>query len=169
MMQSRIYLNVPSENQLDYRIKLLANADTMGYNRGSGDDGSGCYNLTYEQTRNWYKNWLSDPKKYYAYLVRKEDEVPVGEVNIHYDEKYLMHMVGIIIEAHYRGNGYAEEGLRLLAEKAFYNMGLDRIADTFLAERIEAEKVFRRVGFVRLSDELLVLTKDDYESTRGGE
>jgi len=163
MKQNRLYLKIPNEHQLEYRIKLLADVDTMDYNKGFGDNGSGCYHLTYKQAQNWYKNWSGDPQKYYAYLARNEDDVSIGEVNIHYDDDYSLYMTGIIIEACNRGNGYAEEGLQLLAEKAFYELGLDKIADSFPADRIAAGKAFEKVGFVRISDDLLILTKENYE------
>ena len=166
MKRNRLYLRVPNQDELAYRIKLLADADTMEYNKGFGDDGSGCYYLTQPQAQDWYTYWFGNPQKYYAYLVGTEDDIPVGEVNIHYSEEYSMHMVGIVIEACHRGKGYAEEGLRLLADKAFADPGIDKIADDFPAERAAAEKTFRKVGFVRLREDLLVLAKADYQNAR---
>ena len=43
---NRLKLHIPSENELEYRLYLIADEDTMGYNKGYGDNG-GC---TYRQT-----------------------------------------------------------------------------------------------------------------------
>jgi len=149
-------------DQLAYRVKLLADKDTMKYNKGYGDNGSGCYYLTQEQAEHWFKNWDNPPQRYYSYLMNSLDGLPVGDVNIRYDEGRKLHMVGIVIEASRRGQGYAEEGLKLLAEKAFTDFGLNEIADDFPISRIAAERVFKKVGFIRRLDGLLILTKEDF-------
>jgi hypothetical protein len=40
---------------------------------------------------------------------------------------------------------------------------LEQIADNFPVERIAADLVFRKVVFTRVSEDLVVLTKSDYE------
>jgi len=134
----------------------------MEYNKGYGDDGSGCYHLSQEQAERWFERWNNPPQRYYAYLMNSLDGLPVGDVNMHYDEGRKRYMVGIVIEASCRGRGYAEEGLTLLAKKAFADFGLNEIADDFPAGRIAAESVFKKVGFVRCADDLVVLTKENF-------
>jgi hypothetical protein len=72
-------------------------------------------------------------------------------------------MIGINIEASQRGKGYSEEALRLLAEYTFYKMNIDKIANKFPAMRTSAERVSSKIGFIRQNDDLLILTKDDFE------
>jgi RimJ/RimL family protein N-acetyltransferase len=165
-MSSRLYLKVPEIDELDYRRKLLSDADTMSYNMGYGVDGTGCCPATEEQAKAWYRDWFSTPDRYYAYIMRSDDGKPVGDVDIHYDKNCGVHMVGVVIEAQHRGNGYSEEALCLLADKAFNELGLEKIADAFPADRVPAEKAFKKVGFVRESRDLVVLTKKGYEEYR---
>lgn len=159
---SRIELHIPNENELEYRQYLISDKETMSYNIGYGDDGTGCYYQTIEQVQEWYKNWNNGKDNYYAYIIRKEDNTPIGEVDIHwigYCQKYI---IGIVIEAKYRGKGYAEETLSLLCNVAFNKLNLDAIYDDFPTTRTVAEKVFSKVGFVREDDEFVVLTKERY-------
>jgi diamine N-acetyltransferase len=159
-----LYLKVPCRDELEYRIKLISDPGTMSFNRGYGDDGTGIYNITREQAENWYDRWIDVPGKFYAYIARLEDHAFIGEVNIHFDAYASMHMIGIIIEARHRGKGYAEEALRLLAYHAFNEKKLDKIADRFPKDRSAADRIFAKVGFVRQDNDLLVLTKSDFEN-----
>lgn len=166
MMNNRLYLKVPAVDELDYHRKLLSDADTMSYNKGYGVDGSGCYFLTKEESEAWYLNWMGVSGRYYAYIMTNDYDMPVGDVNIHYDEGYGLHMIGIVIEAKHRGKGYSEEALALLADKAFNEFGLEQIADDFPMDRVAANKAFIKIGFQRKSDTLLILDKKDYETYR---
>lgn len=159
MLRNRVYLKTPSINELDYRIKLLADAKTMQYNVGYGDDGSGCYYLTHERAQRWYIKWLEESQNYYAYIVKIDGEYPVGDVSLHYDEAQQLHLVGVTIEASQRRNGYAKEALRLLIDKAFNEMKLERIGDTLPKGRTDAEQLFKTMGFKRVNENLLILTK----------
>lgn len=158
----KIELHIPTENELEYRRHLISDEETMNYNIGYGDDGTGCYYQTIEQVCEWYKNWNNGTNNYYAYIIRKEDNTPIGEVDIHWSGIAKKHIVGIVIEDKYRGKGYAEEALNLLCDIAFYKLKLDKIYDDFPVTRIAAEKVFSKVGFVREDDEFVVLTKEKY-------
>ena len=156
-----IGLYIPKENELEYRRYLISDKETMSYNIGYGDDGTGCYYQTIEQIQEWYKNWNNVTDNYYAYIICKEDNVPVGEGDIHWSGYYQKHIIGIVIEAKYRGKGYAEEALTLLCDVAFHKLKLDRIYDDFPKTRITAEKAFSKVGFIR-DNEFVVLTKEKY-------
>lgn len=80
---SKIELHIPKENELEYRRQLIADQETMNYNIDYGDDGTGCYYQSIEQVQDWYKNWNNGTDNYYAYIIRKEDNMPIGEVDIH--------------------------------------------------------------------------------------
>lgn len=159
---NKVKLHMPKENELEYRKYLISNKETMSYNIGYGDNGTGCYYQTIEQVRDWYKNWNNTTDNYYAYIIRKEDKTPIGEVDIHWSGYCQKHIIGIVIEDKYRGKGYAEEALNLLCDVAFNELKLDKIYDDFPATRTAAEKVFAKVGFVRENDEFVALTKERY-------
>ena len=159
---NKIKLHKPNENELEYRRHLISNDETMDYNNGYGDNGTGCYYQSIEQVKKWYKTWNNGTENYYAYIIRKEDNTPIGEVDIHWSGYCQKHIIGIVIEAKYRGNGYSEEALNLLCNVAFNELNLEKIYDDFPATRIAAEKVFSKVGFIREDDEFVVLTKERY-------
>lgn len=159
---NKIRLYIPKESELEYRRRLISDRETMSYNIGYGDNGTGCYYQTDGQVKDWYKNWNNGTDNYYAYIIRKEDNMPIGEVDIHWSEPCRKHIVGIVIEAKYRGNGYSLEALKLLCDVAFNELNLEKIYDDFPASRTAAEKVFLKVGFVREDEEFVVLTKESY-------
>ncbi|MHB1484203.1 MAG: GNAT family N-acetyltransferase [Saccharofermentanales bacterium] len=157
---NRLRLHIPNENELEYRCNLISDEETMSYNKGYGDNGSGSYHITIEQARDWHKNWNNSNGNYYAYIVRTDDGVQVGEVDIHWSEPCQKHIIGVVIEAKYRGCGYSEEALHLLADVAFNELNLDRIYDDFPVNRVAAEKSFAKVGFVRINDKYVELKKE---------
>lgn len=159
---NKIELHIPKENELEYRQYLISDKETMSYNIGYGDDGTGCYYQTIEQVQEWYKNWNNGTDNYYAYIIRKEDNTPIGEVGIHWSGYCQKYIIGIVIEAKYRGKGYAEEALNLLCDAAFNKLNLDKIYDDFPATRTAAEKVFSKVGFIREDYEFVGLIKERY-------
>lgn len=157
-----IKLHIPDIYELDYRRHLISDKDTMSYNIGWGDDGSGCYYQTAEQVLEWYKNWNNDSNNYYAYIAKADDDSFVGEVNIHWNNNLKKYIVGVTIESKHRGFGYAKEALLLLAEKAFFELGIESLFDDFPADRIAAEKTYTSIGFVRINDDLVELTRDSF-------
>lgn len=161
-----IKLHIPQISELYYRRHLISDKDTMSYNAGWGDNGSGCYYQSMEQVLEWYKYWNNDSGNYYAYIVRGEDDSFVGEVNLHWNNNLKRHIVGVTIEAKYRGYGYAKEALLLLVEKAFFEFGIENLSDDFPADRIAAEKTYSSVGFVRINKEIVELTKSRFDELR---
>ncbi|WP_312701520.1 hypothetical protein [Sedimentibacter sp.] len=95
----KLKLCIPYITELEYRRHLISDKETMSYNIGWGDDNLGCYYQTPEQTQEWYRKWNGDTGNYYAYVVRIEDDIPVGEVNIHWDNSLKKHIAEVIIEA----------------------------------------------------------------------
>ncbi len=102
---NKIKLHIPKENELEYRRYLISDEGTMSYNVGYGDDGTGCYYQSIKQVCDWYKNWNNGTDNFYAYIIRKEDNAPIGEVDIHWSGYCKRHIIGIVIEAKYRGGG----------------------------------------------------------------
>ncbi|GEM_PF-5998576 len=78
---NKLYLHVPSFEELDYRQKILLQPDTMEYNRGYNLDVknynnvTGCIDFRKEYWKDWYSIWIShEPQRYYAYLTQIEDQ-----------------------------------------------------------------------------------------------
>lgn len=151
---SKLELIVPEIEELGYRKKLLSDPDTMSYNRGlrlgfsEYDNETGCIDFPQSKWEKWYKKWINnEPSRYYAYIVEKENQIPIGEVALRYDTEREIHIISIIIENKYRDKGCGKESLKLLLDKAFYDFGLEKVADHFPESRISATKLFRQCGF----------------------
>lgn len=159
----RVKLYVPTERELDYRRRLIADEGTMSYNAGYGENGTGCYHQSPEQVQAWYRHWKGRPGRYYAYIVLTGSRQPVGEVNIYWNSMNQRHMVGIVVEACHRGKGYGQQALRLLVRTAFEEYGLEALYDDFSPDRQAAERVFLNAGFQRVDGSLVCLTRERYE------
>lgn len=162
-----ISLYIPDEDELEYRQFLIADEETMLYNKGFGDDGGSTYRQSPERLAVWYKRWNNGSDSFYAYV--KVQQAFVGEVSIHYDEESHRYIASIILQAEYRGKGYALEALRLLVEHGFYSMDLDALYDSFSVSRQDAEKLFAEAGFERIAEDWVELLKEDYIKLQGPE
>ena len=164
MESSKIQLKIPKFNELEYRRKLLADGETMAYNIGYGkEEGTGCIDFSIEAWKDWFSLWVNNmPERYYAYIIKSDENIPVGEVALRYVKEKSSYCVNIIVEAKYRGNGFSEQALKLLVDAGFNELGADRIYDDFKSSRISAEKVFKEVGFKRISEDIVELTRADY-------
>lgn len=164
-----VMLYIPTEKELEYRRRLIADGETMDYNAGFGENGTGCYQQSPEQVRDWYRHWNGRPDRHYAYIVLTDSRLPVGDVNIHWNPMDQRHMVGIVVEACYRGKGYSLQALRLLVRIAFEEQSLEALYDDFPADREAAERIFSQAGFVRVGKNLVELTKDRFYRLREAE
>lgn len=164
MENNKVKLRLPKFEELEYRKKLLSDMETMSYNIGYGDnDGTGCIEFHKSAWKDWFSRWVNNmPERYYAYIIKIDENIPVGEVALRYVSDKNSYCVNIIVEAKYRGNGFSEQALRLLVDTAFGELGADKVFDDFPKSRISAEKVFNKVGFKRVSDDIIELTKQDY-------
>jgi len=168
MEHNRIELRIPMFEELNYRKKLLLNSKTMSYNKGCNafngyDKETGCIDFNESFWVGWFSYWVNNtPARYYAYIIKKDGNVAIGEVALRYVNEKNAHCVNIIIEAKYRGNGYSEEALRLLVDTGFHKLSINKVFDDFPRARVSAEKVFNKVGFKRVSDDIVELTKEDY-------
>ena len=165
-------LHVPALRELDFRRRLMADPETMAYNRGYTPwDGyhpkTGCIDFPEADWREWYDYFIgNEPERYYAYVVRRDDGAFLGEVNVHRAPGCAWHDMGIVIDAKYRGQGYAEPALRLLLDHAFREMGASEIRNAFEVQREAALKTHLACGFSILSRTKgavsLALAKNEY-------
>ena len=165
-------LHVPAPSELGFRQRLMADPATMAYNRGCAPwDGchpeTGCIDFPESDWPEWYDYFIgNEPERWYAYIVRGDDGARLGEVNVHRASGHAWHDMGIVIDARYRGQGYAEPALRLLLDHAFREMGVDEIRNAFELQRVAALKAHLACGFRILSEEngtvTLSLRKEEY-------
>ncbi len=169
-------LSVPKLEDLRYRQHILADPETMSYNKGYDlafegyHKDTGCIDFPQSEWQEWYSYFIEkEPERFYAYIVRKEDNINIGEVNLHKscEEYYDM---GIVIEAKHRGNGYAKEALKLLLQYAFETLNINAIHNDFEEERSAALKIHLDCGFKIIKKENgiihLMMTAEDYYKNR---
>ena len=163
---SKVYLKVPSLEEIHYRKEWMMDPETMDYNAGYDIDISG-YNKetgtitkTDDEMKIWYNNWINkEPDRYYAYIYVNDIDDPIGEVYYYLDnDKYN---VGILIQDKYRGMGYSYEALLKLLEIAFKKNNINELVDYFPKERISAYKLFTKAGFIYENGEAKI-TKEMY-------
>ena len=169
----RLHLKVPTLSELSYRQKILADPETMNYNKGfdiedsSYDKSTGCIDFKQSKWDKWSSYWTGNkPQTYYAYIVRNEDSCFVGEVNIHKNINENPYEMGIAMEEQFRGKGYSKEALSLLLQVAFEEYGAKAIHNNFSTNNDAAFKTHLRVGFkfVGKKDGYfdLLITDEDY-------
>lgn len=71
----KVYLNVPSKNNLYYRQEWMNDPKTMNYNAGFDINLKGYNKLTGtisktdEEMIEWYRKWINkEPDRYFAYI-----------------------------------------------------------------------------------------------------
>ena len=150
---NRLYLTIPTKEDLVFKKELEADPQTMDYNAGYNVSFNG-YNFqdgTIEEDlddlrENWLPKWVGhEPNKYFAFVRRKEDDKYVGEVYFK-DATEYGHEIGIVIKGEYRGRGYASEAIGLLCEKAD-SLGVDVLFHQLPDTRIAAIKADENNGF----------------------
>ena len=173
---NRLSLHVPSMDELCHRQGWMADPATMDYNRGYApwkgyDPETGCIAFPKEDWAAWYAFFIGrEPERFYAYIVRDDDGAFLGEVNVHSVPGQDWHDMGIVLDAKYRGQGYAAEALRLLLEHAFDVMGVHAVHNVFEAARTAAIRTHLAAGFreYRRANGMaeLLISRKDYEETR---
>lgn len=164
MKSEQIKLRIPKIEELEYRQRLLNDEKTMSYNIGYGyNENTGCIKFNKELWKDWYSRWVNNmPEKYYAYIIKVDENIPIGEVALRYVNEKQAYCTNIIIEAKYRGKKFSEQALKLLLNVAFNELKAEKVFDDFLESRVSAERVFKKLGFKRISDNIVELTKEDY-------
>lgn len=174
-----VYLHVPEISEIDYYEKLLKDPASMSYNAGYNlniegyDKTTGCIN-TFDKER-WYLKQKNDKNRYFAYIISKENNIPVGYLSFHFDNEYLTHCCGIVIESKYRKKGYATDALKQMLNIAFNEYKVNSLIDNIPYHRTDSLKLFTKLGFKDIKKDyymkkfdsnerviILELTKDDY-------
>ncbi len=177
MKTDRIYLHVPMYSELYYRQKLLADPQTMSYNKGyelsfSGHNpDTGCVAFEKNEWARWYDWWIDhEPERFYAYVMRSEDNTPVGEVDIYRPENSPFYEMGVVIEACHRGKGYGLAALKLLLAHAFDDMHVQEVHNCFEETRQAAMAIHQRCGFEKDSVDQgiaqMICTRKSYLNSR---
>lgn len=153
-MKPKLVLHVPGLKEMAYRQGILAQPETMAYNRGQMidapgyDAATGCIDFPMADWRYWRDVWLwREPSRYSAYLKDEENDRFVGEVCYYYDMESDMHAAGVLIEARHRNRGYGVEGLRLLAAHAFLHPEVDALFADLPLDREQAVRMYLTAGF----------------------
>ncbi len=138
-----IILYKPELKDLWFRQKLLADEETMAYNRAWG----GTIPFPESKWANWYDHWLvrHENKRFYRYLRDTGTKAFLGEAAYHYDEERTIWLADVIVFSEYRRKGYGSEGLRLLCESAKAN-GVDVLRDD-VAVGNPSVGLFLKAGF----------------------
>lgn len=137
-----VTLHKPAFDELAFRRKLLADPDTMSYNRAWG----GVISFPEERWSGWYDRWVARPegKRFYRY-VKDGSGAFVGEIAYHVDETTGRFMANVLIAAKCRGNGYGGQALDLLCDAAA-DAGISVLYDDIAADN-PAAGLFLRHGF----------------------
>lgn len=171
----KLELYIPKLEELWFNQKMLADPETMFYNKNWDVeyDGyhreTGCIDFPEEEWADLYEWYIGkEPERFYAYIKRSSDGAWIGNVNFHYTPKKDWWDMGIVIYAPYRGKGYAVPALKLMLEHAFRDCGISRIHNDFEVARneVSAWETHRKAGFreVGIVDGFLqmMITKEDY-------
>ena len=173
VLDNQLKLYITQYRDLLYRQQLLNDAATKDYNKGYDLDfrgyhkDSGCIDFPEEQWKNWY-DWFigQEPERFYAYITRSHDGKFIGEVNIHKSDTAPWHEMGIVLDAKFRGQGYAVEALKLLLECAFVNLNVDAVHNSFEVNRTAAVRTHLAAGFKEYNKENdnieLLITREQY-------
>ena len=156
----RLYLHIPTYEELSYRQRILSDPATMSYNanydinyKGYHKE-TGCIDFNKEDWPNWYSFWINNkPQCFYAYIVIQGTNEFIGEVNLHYNKTKDWYEMGIVIEDKYRGNGYSLEALNKLLEVAFNEFHARAVHNNFETKRSSAYKVHLDAGFEKIEDD----------------
>ena len=183
----RVFLVVPSKDDLKYRKMWMNDPKTMSYNAGFELDlkgynkETGTISKTDEEMVYWYNKWVNkEPDRYFAYIYSVDEDEPIGEVYYYLDGD--IHSMGILISDKYRGKGYSYLALLALEEVAFERNDINELSDMIPLDRIGAIKSFKKAGFVHTDREeknlkfgkeefakQLLITKEMYYKNKEGD
>jgi len=151
-------LYTPKKEDLWFRKMFMADEETMSYNHNWG----GTIPFPEEQWQDWYDYWIANPegKRFYRYLQEEASGEFVGEIAYHYDEEEQKYIADVIVYAKYRGNGFGEQGLRMLCDVAKTN-GIAVFYDNIAFDN-PAIKLFLKCGFYEEyhTEEIIMLKKE---------
>lgn len=135
-------LHKPQLEELWFRQMMMADEETMSYNRAWG----GTIPWPREEWDGWYDRWVADPQdaRLYRYVKNSSGEF-VGEIAYHYDGDIPGFTANVIILSKYRRRGYGGQALELLCAEAGAN-GITVLYDD-MAVGNPALALFLRHGF----------------------
>lgn len=185
MNMKRVFLVVPSIEDLKYRKMWMNDPETMSYNAGFDLDlkgynkETGTISKTDDEMLDWYNKWVNkEPDRFFAYIHSVDESEPIGEVYYYPDGD--IHSMGILISDKYRGKGYSYLALLVLEEVAFERNDINELSDMIPLDRIGAIKSFKKAGFIHTDKEdkglkfgkeeitkQLLITKEMYFKNKG--
>lgn len=150
-----IELYVPKLEDYWYEAKVESDPESMSYNAGYDVSyygyhyDTGCIDFPESRWEEVYNKRIRE-NRYFAYIKDIDINEYVGYVNYQLvDEKWEC---GIVIEAKFRGKGYAKAALKLLCEEA-KNNGITELYDNFEIDRDNTLDLFKSVGFDVVKEE----------------
>ncbi len=134
-------LRPASRASCPFRQTMLADPATMAYNAPWAPP-DGCIPFPEDKWAEWLSRWENkEPERFCGYLM--DGETPVGEVCWYGHGEGM----GVVIHAPHRGKGYAQEGLRLLIDRAFSHEDVTHLCNEFEEHRTAALHVHLAAGF----------------------
>ncbi len=135
----------PKLEDLWFRRQMLADEETMSYNRAWG----GTIDFPEESWSAWYERWIAEPgdRRWYRYL--KDGDRFVGEIAWHYDGELRHYTADVIIYSKYRRQGYGNAALELLCAAA-RESGIAVLYDDIAVDN-PAISLFLKQGFAEES------------------
>lgn len=111
------------------------------------------FNIPVKVTVNYASEWIqrahrsaASGTQYKWALVRRTDDLIMGEAGIHFDQYNRRGSLGYWLGRAYRGQGYTTEAVLKVIEYAFEQHHLDRLYAECFSVNIESARVMQRVG-----------------------
>ena len=147
----------PALPELWFRRQMLADEETMSYNRAWG----GTIPFPESHWPAWYARWVEPGERgrFYRYLTDDEGRF-VGEAAYHTDPRQGLCLADVIVYAPCRRRGHGRQGLALLCRQAKSD-GFAALYDDMAADN-PARELFVSMGFRELwqADGVVMLKKD---------
>jgi len=147
----------PRFEDLRFRQMMLADEETMSYNRAWG----GTIPWPESEWKAWYDRWIVNPegRRYYRYLKDRDSQF-VGEIAYRFDDSMQQYIANVIVYFPYRRQGYGGEALDLLCRAAKDN-GISVLYDDIAIDN-PAVRLFFKKGFTEeyRTEEKIVLRKE---------
>lgn len=152
-----VTLCTPSLPEMAFRKEMLADPETMAYNRRWG----GTVDFREDRWEEWYRRWVGsdDTNRFYRYLYSRRLHTFVGEAAYHREEETNRWLCDVIVQAKYRRQGFGSGALELLCEAAAKN-GIRELYDEIALDN-PSVTVFLKQGFEETArtDTAIVLKK----------
>jgi diamine N-acetyltransferase len=105
--------------------------------------------ITVQEHLNWYKNNLNNDNRIDLMICKKDDNMPVGTVNLaNIDYKNQKAEFGIMISESFWNKGYAYESSQRFIDYSFDEFNLNKIYLEVLKENKTAINLYEKLGFI---------------------